>query len=402
MHGVHKMHTVHKDLIKEEPEMDRNKQRRVTAKEWLYLETLWKKESQRRGGKLSSAEFVKYIKSSKLVDDNIKLSDRTIRRRFAANENKCGLRPEVGKCGHEIHPGITMYLAKCYNTDATPDICLTCMTAEKCRNEQVLRDQALHLVMDIMQNTVSVAWPDEGRKVVLPDGTEIQSVVQLEMNVLPHHCRNLPKKFVADRGTVKFMCREKKFRNLSLQTKSLSYKEQQKILGGRHPPTTTFQHRTRQILRVPGDGSIGFLAFPTYQTETLSKYDYAFMSETGLSNESIMDASKNEMHEMTMLPMRKRGGQAGGVFQPSTEREFDPKYLTDCAKHNREFYFTGGKTTASKCAYVNPNSGKIKVFGGVYNDICMNDVSPKAKRKELMRLKLTQKKSSLHGVALKQ
>ena len=113
-------------------------------------------------------------------------------------------------------------------------------------------------------------------------------------------------------------------------------------------------------------------------------FDYFFIGEMGLSNESIVGLAKRGVQEIKQYQEAKRSGPAGGDNIPSTEKEFDGKSLSPATKHRRIFIKTGGDGTQTKCVYVNPDHGNIKVFDRVYNNVLSNDLSPRAKRTEMM------------------
>ena len=249
--------------------------------------------------------------------------------------------------------------------------CPTCDTAKNTLVDRMLSDETLHKAMNHTFGTLSLDWPDEG-----------PSVHKISLKLLYGKTGCLPKILHSCEDFLVFVNGSYKVRHLALQEDPPTKQMQTAVEGGKHPES--FEYPSNQLLRNPGDGSIGLASWKS-TTNNLSGRDYAFIGDLGISNESIKCISVKESTRIRTLVKNSRQGPAGGYLIPSQERCFDTRSMSKCTKLVREFA-KGPKSRSTACAitYWNHNKSKACTYGSCYNDMFMDYRSDAKIRKMLL------------------
>ena len=279
-------------------------------------------------------------------------------------------------CGHYQTIEFSAYVhEKWPNYNHT--ICPTCQTAKSCLVDRALHDEALLTAMKQNFGTLKLEWRDEGPNV---HGISLQNLAT-KMPSKVRDCKDF-KKFLS--GSVKIRC-------IHLDVNPPSTQAQKAVEGGMHPEH--FNYPTEQLIRNPGDGSIGLVSWKNGTSDPL-KRDYIFIGNLGVTNECIKSICLEETRHMQNMAVGKRYGAAGGFLVPSQKRCFDTKSMSKCTKTTREFVKAPESTsTACAIAYNNIEKNKEVVYGTCYKDILMCRLEPDQKAKRLQTIAAEQEKT---------
>jgi len=239
--------------------------------------------------------------------------------------------------------------------------CPTCETGKRTLVEEILSNDALLNTMRSKFGTLEMDWPDCGANVKC-----------IDVATLPQRVKVFPKHLLECKDLRRFLSGSFKVRHLALDVEPPDKVEQGLILGGKHP--NCFAYPDNQLLRNPGDGSVGLVSWKN-GAKNFSGRDYAFIGSVGLSNECIKRISIDESKYIHDMVKDKRMGSAGGYYLPTQNRHFDSLYLAPCTKETREFT-RGPRVSSTGCAvtYTNYKKSRDVTYASCYNDLLMRKI----------------------------
>ena len=253
----------------------------------------------------------------------------------------------------------------------TYDLCPTCRTAQGVATDKLLHDNALLTAMEQNFGSLSLSWPDDNSTNVCSiDPRLLLTKLGCKSSHSLLECNDFLR-FVYGGNIV--------VRHLAMEMDPPTPLAQKRVEGGRHPDK--FEYPDMQLLRNPGDGSIGLVSWKN-NGKNRSGRDYVFIGSLGVSNECIKEVGGAESPHIQAMVRSKCVGAAGGYNIPSQKRCFDPLSLSKCTKKTREFARgPQAKSTACAVTYLNHDKETTPTYNSCYNDMLRRNLEEKDLRR---------------------